>query len=91
MLFLVASGSVTLSIGTALSDTGSRAIGNIFNFAINTHMLILLDASVLDREAISRYVFTVRAEDSAGQISTAEVTVNILDFNDVTPVITNDG
>ncbi len=78
-------------IGQALTDTGSRDIGDIFNFGSNSHVLIVLDASVLNREAIDSYNFTVIATDIEGLVSSAEVTINILDFNDETPVITNDG
>lgn len=82
---------VSLSIGRALSDTGSRSIGDIFNFGSNSHILTVLDSSVLDRETTASYLFTVIATDSIDQTTTADVTVNILDFNDETPVITNDG
>lgn len=86
-------GGVDLAIGTALTDSGPRDIRNIFNFRSNFHDLIVVDFTVLDREVIGRYSFTVVATDAATgiQSSTATVTVNILDFNDQTPVITNDG
>ena len=82
---------MTLTIGRALSNTGSRDIGDIFNFRSNSHELIVLDFTVLDREAIDVYNFTVNARDIEGLTSSAQVTINIQDFNDETPVITNDG
>lgn len=56
-------------------------------------MLIVVDVSVLDREVIASYSFTVVASDAATgtQTSVANVTVNLLDVNDHIPVITNDG
>ena len=78
-------------MGRAITDPGSRAIEDIFNFRLNSHILIVLDASVLNREVINNYTFTVVATDTEGLTSSAEVTINILDFNDETPVITNDG
>lgn len=84
-------GDVTLTIGTALSETGSHEISNIFNFQSNSPILIVVDSTVLDREELDSYIFTVVATDRAGQMSTAVVTIDILDFNDEQPVITNDG
>lgn len=80
-------------VGRALTNSGARDIRNIFNFGSNSHVLIVVDFSVLDREAIDSYSFTVVATDAATetQTSTANVTVNLLDFNDHVPVITNDG
>ena len=75
----------------ALSDTGSHEIANIFNFLTNSPTLIVVDSTVLDREVISSYNFTVIATDRADQNSTAVVTVDIQDSNDEQPVITNDG
>ena len=77
-------------IGRALTDTGARSISDIFNFRTNSRVLVVLDASVLDRESIDQYVFTVVATDSSNQRSTANVTITIQDFNDETPVITTD-
>ena len=84
---------MNLAIGTALTTSGQRDIGNIFGFRTNSLTLIVLDFSVLDRELIPTYSFTVVATDAATgtQTSTANVTVNLLDVNDETPVITNDG
>lgn len=90
-LTFLGTGDVTLTIGGALTQTGSRAIDDIFNFLSNSHVLVVVDSSVLDRESIDRYVFTVVATDSAGLTSTANVTINILDFNDETPRPLNDG
>lgn len=84
-------GSLTLVVGTSQTDTGGREIGDIFNFRSNSLELIVLDASVLDRETIDQYIFTVVATDATGLSSTANVIINILDFNDEAPVITNDG
>ena len=78
-------------IGSALSDTGSRDIDNIFNFRSNSHQLIVVDFRLLDRETIDMYLFTVIATDQQGLSSTANITINIQDFNDETPVITNGG
>ena len=66
---------------------GSRHISNIFG--IRTDSLIVLDSSVLDREVINRYVFTVEATDTLSETSTATVTILITDINDEIPVITN--
>lgn len=90
--FIPHTGDVGLTVGVAITNSGSREISDIFNFRSNSHTLIVVDASVLDREEIASYTFTVIAVDVTGsQTSTAEVTVDILDFNDETPVITNDG
>lgn len=84
---------MNLAIGTALTDSGPRDIGNIFDFRTNSHALIVVGSEVLDREVIPSYSFTVVATDAATglQSSTANVTVNLLDVNDQPPVITNDG
>lgn len=81
-------GSFTVQVGTQLIPTpGSRLISNIFG--IRTDSLIVLDSSVLDREDINHYVFTVEATDTLLETSTATVTILITDINDETPVITN--
>jgi len=82
--------AVTLQIGMATSNTGTREIGNIFNFRTNSVELDVLDGTALDRETIDQYNFTVIATDATDLTSTATVTINILDVNDNTPVITND-
>lgn len=66
---------------------GSRHISNIFG--TSTDSLVVLDSSVLDRERIERYMFTVEATDTLSETSTATVTILITDINDETPVITN--
>ena len=81
---------VTLQIGMATSNTGTRDIGNIFNFRSNSRDLVVLDGTALDRETIDQYNFTIVATDATDLTSTATVTINILDVNDNTPVITND-
>ncbi len=78
-------------MGTAITDTGSREIDDIFDFRSNSDSLVIVDSSVLDRESIESYTFTVIAVDSAGQMSTANITINLLDFNDEVPTIINDG
>ncbi len=75
----------------ATSETGGRDIAAIFNFRSNSHELIVLDGSMLDRETISQYNFTVIARDATSLTSNATVTINLLDENDNAPVITNDG
>jgi hypothetical protein len=86
-------GGVILAIGMSLSDSGSRDIADIFNFRSNSPVLTVVGSDVLDRETITSYSFTIVATDAATgmQTSTANVTVNLLDVNDQTPVITNSG
>ena len=79
-----------LEIGEALSPTGRRSIENIFGFRSNADTLIVRDSSVLDRETLPKYSFTIVATDSAGASATANVTITILDVNDNAPVIFND-
>lgn len=45
----------------------------------------LLLAKPIDREQLSRYVLTVRAEDTGGLSSVAQVMVRVLDTNDRSP------
>lgn len=71
-----------------VGSTDSRDIGDIFGFLSNSDILVVLDSGVLDRETSPAYIFTVVAEDSIGQQSTATVTVILTDINDVTPEIT---
>ena len=80
-----------MAVGEALSNTGDRTIDKIFSFRSNSDNLFVLESDVLDRETIDSYMFRVVATDSASQTSTATVTVQLLDYNDVTPVITNAG
>ena len=81
-------GSFTVQVATPLTATpGSRPISTIFG--TTTDSLVVLDSSVLDREGIDRYVFTVEATDTQSETSTATVTILITDINDEIPVITN--
>ena len=74
----------------ALSPTpASRPIATIFGFSSGNDILLVLDASVLDREELASYVFTVEATDSSSLTSTTTVTITITDVNDETPFITN--
>ena len=79
-----------VTLGTALTPPGGRPLNNIFNFLSNTDVLVL-QATVLDREEIDEFRFTVIAEDTEGLSSTATVTVVITDINDEIPFITNAG
>lgn len=45
----------------------------------------LLLAETIDREQLSRYVLTVKAEDSGGLSSVAQVMIRVLDSNDRSP------
>ena len=45
----------------------------------------LLLAEPIDREQLSRYVLTVRAEDTGGLSSVAQAMVRVLDTNDRSP------
>lgn len=45
----------------------------------------LLLAEPIDREQLSRYVLTVKAEDSGGLSSVAQVIIRVLDTNDRSP------
>ena len=45
----------------------------------------LLLAEAIDREQLSRYVLTVRAEDTGGLSSVAQVMVRVMDSNDRSP------
>ena len=83
------SGDFTVVVGTAITDPGALSIDDIFGFRTNTDSLIVLDASVLDREFIDEYIFTVQATDILGNSNTASVTITISDFNDEAPIITN--
>ncbi len=83
--------SPDIAIGTAFSETGTRAIDQIFSFSSNSDNLIVLESDVLDRETIDRYIFSVVATDALSQSSSANVTIILTDVNDQTPVITNAG
>ena len=88
-LSFLLSGDFTVVVGTAITDPGVLSIDDIFGFRTNTDSLIVLDASVLDREFIDEYIFTVQATDILGNSNTASVTITISDFNDEAPIITN--
>ena len=88
-LSFLLSGDFTVVVGTAITDPGALSIDDIFGFRTNTDSLIVLDASVLDREFIDEYIFTVQATDILGNSNTASVTITISDFNDEAPIITN--
>ena len=87
----ISAGEFTVAVDEALSDSGSRSIDDIFGFGSQSDVLVVLDAAVLDREVIPVYRFTVKATDSEGRNSTANVTITITDVNDVVPAITNPG
>lgn len=53
-------------------------------FRINEHGLISVSRK-LDREDFSRYLLTIRAEDSGGLYSSATVNVKVTDINDKNP------
>lgn len=85
-------GDFSVEVAVALTPTPqSRPIDTIFGFSTGNDILLILDASVLDREDIDRYMFTVEAADTSSETSTATVTIMITDVNDEVPFITNPG
>ena len=66
--------------------TYSIVAGNeLGHFKMEKNNGSLLLAESIDREQISRYVLTVRAEDTGGLSSVAQVMVRVLDANDRSP------
>ncbi|MEE6481299.1 hypothetical protein FKM82_012824 [Ascaphus truei] len=66
--------------------TGGSTLGSTDIFWIDPSSGNLQLANYADYETTPKYVFTVQAEDSGSLVSTASVTVNILEANDEEPI-----
>ena len=66
---------------------------NTFRFTPGMATLIVANAERVDFDTMRRYEFTVTATDvlDSSLVSNATVTINLLDYNDLSPVIHNDG
>ena len=66
---------------------------NTFGFTPGTATLIVTNAERVDFDTMRRFEFTVTATDvlDSSLVSNATVTVNLIDYNDLSPVIHNDG
>ena len=72
----------------ALSD-----YSNTFGFTPGTAALIVTNAERVDFDTMRTFEFIVTATDvlDASLVSTATVTINLMDYNDLSPVVHNDG
>ena len=66
---------------------------NTFGFRPGTSTLIVTNAERVDFDTMRRFAFTVTATDVLDDslVSNATVIINLLDYNDLSPVIHNDG
>jgi len=64
-----------------------------FGFTIGTTNLIVVNAERVDFDTMSSYEFMVTAADASDPslTSTANITINLIDYNDLSPVVHNDG
>ena len=66
---------------------------NTFGFIPGTPTLIVTNAERVDFDTMRRFVFTVTATDVLDDslVSNATVIIDVVDYNDLSPVIHNDG
>ena len=64
----------------------------IFGFSTGTSTLIVVNADRVDFDTIRSYELVVTATDANDNnlTSTAMVTINLMDYNDLSPVVHND-
>ena len=69
------------------------AYTNIFGFTMNTQNLVVVNADRVDFDTMSSYELVVTAADIADSslTTTAVVNINLMDVNDLSPVVHNDG
>ncbi len=64
------------------SIAGGNELGHFHMGKSNGSLLV---AGSIDREELSRYTLAIKAEDSGGLFSVAQVIIRVLDINDRTP------
>ena len=66
---------------------------NTFGFTPGTATLIVTNADRVDFDTMRRFEFTVTAIDVLDNslMSNATITINLMDYNDLSPVVQNDG
>ena len=66
---------------------------NTFGFTPGTATLIVTNAERVDFDTMRTFEFTVTATDvlDSSLVSNATVAINLIDYNDLSPVIHNDG
>ena len=66
---------------------------NTFGFTPGTSTLIVTNADRVDFDTMRAFEFTVTATDVLDNslMSNATITINLMDYNDLSPVVHNDG
>ena len=94
LLFTDVSYVIKLHIcGTGFPTLTLSDYRNTFGFTPGTPTLIVTNAERVDFDTMGIFVFTVMATDVLNDslVSNATVTINLQDYNDLSPVIHNDG
>ena len=89
-------GSVTVHVLFLCAGFPTLALSeysNTFGFPPGTATLIVTNAERVDFDTMRTFEFTIKATDvlNVSLVSTATVTINLMDYNDLSPVVHNDG
>jgi protocadherin Fat 4 len=76
----------SLTTSLYLTPSTGSAFGSDFPFNIQETTGVITSLSMLDLESVDRYIFKVLCRDRNGNNATASVTVDLLPYNDFSPI-----